>query len=1610
MRRYKGKYSIISAVLACALTINLLPLAALAKEGEIVSCEGITEVSIPKERVVIETVEDLLELAENCRIADYSANRQVDLARDLDLGSLPKSEEFPGITSFSGIFNGNGHMISGLELTRGSEAVGLFLYVEEGAVVQDLTVMGVIGCADSKNKVGGIAGINAGTIRNCTFRGLVTGVGVTGGIAGVNGLHGSLIRCTAEGAVNSVHSVGGIVGQNRGSVSDCVNLATVNGGTDWMELEDEGQVSLSPSGVLWTVREEAMDGNDFGGIAGWSNGVIAGCENKGIVGYRHAGRNVGGIVGRQSGELILCTNSGRVFGKQDVGGIVGQLEPKTTYEDVDELSGEVNELHDLMEKMIDDMEAMGDDLHGDFGDLNRETSAAFDTADALMDEMRDVIGKNVDVINELARRIDYAMNHFSVVMTYLNAALDTSDVLLDDLDKVREDLSINDRMEGDEYDPAKEKRLVLMAGQGGSLGADNLNPAEGVRVTVTITPEKGYRLSRLTRTPYGGESEDVTGMVVEDQYVMDSMPEDNLTIAAVFEYVGGQYVVSSNAGGRAFLSEDQTSLRLQPEAGYRVSSVTIEDGDNLYSGAGDEVALPEGEAGAVRTVWVIFEKLQGAHRVNTVTGTGGGLAADPQVAEPGEVITLTFTAGSGYTLDPASFSVRDGMGNPIAYQTGLSYTFVMPDSDATVEAGFQYTPTSDTTVYAVSNVGGSVTTITNPTTGRTNVVITCEDGYCVDHMTVTDSAAVVNSYVIQASEMTRNDTAGVYSYELATSTLTTPVKVDVAFAREAQGFYPVTGVCGTGGRIMVDKSSVTGGDTLSVAVANEAHYVLEHLLIGGVDYTGEVEDNKVKYTVPTSINGTLDITARFRPVVLILKSDSVGGSGTYVVSGKDVVITIQPETGYYLERFLLTDAAGDQIPCQKEYADSEVYKVQADALGGEAGYLTMVFQRLNNKETVDQTKENLENQTDNVVEGVNNIASTSDAIRALLTDGYGNAKQPEDLTEEELEQLGDLLLELMGYVSDTSVAAGGVLGDTNTMIRVVGPYAEDTAEEVSRDLEQLSQDARRMNDYLQGAGRELKGIVDYLNALDDLQAVKLSQDFDDNSDLLKDQLDTISDLLSRLDRHANIHSEQLEDDMRAVNDKLNRVLNLLIRKLDNMEELINGEDIIDDRSEEEGEASRVTNCTNTGVVRGDQNTGGIAGTCGVEINNAEEEKEISIGNRYVARAVISGCHNSGYITVKNENAGGIAGNLEVGCLKECFAGGRIQSEAGRCLGGIAGISRGTIDACSSSAVLSGGLYIGGIAGQADCIRNSYSMASILQAEGWMGAIAGQDRVDSREEDITLNRSSVRDRISGNYYVSSKLYGINGVSYMGVAEPLTYEELLAREDVPTEFHRLTVTFIDGEENPIQSLELPYGADLTKLQYPHVAADSGDYMEWEGIEGDILEGNLVIQAVVTSNVTILSSNRGDGGRPLALAEGTFTETAVIRTEEYRGQLPGDVPVGAVCHAYQVILENTELEEDDTTRVRLYNVEGGHATVYRLEGDGWTRVTSKTVGSYEEVEMVGARSVFCVATVEKEQPILWILVTAALALVVLILAGRPIIDKRRKKVNNKSGCTKH
>lgn len=374
--------------------------------------------------VTISNVADLQRFGKNCALDTWSQGKTVTLTADLDLSGV----DFTPIPTFGGTFLGQGHTISGLCLTSAGSTQGLFRYIQPGGLVRDLTVKGTVAPGGTRSTVGGIVGNNAGTLQSCAFHGVVQGDATVGGIAGYNSITGEITGCSVSGSVSGKNITGGIAGRNLGLLLKCESSAGVN------LTRKETNVDLMDADTAAILEERAAaddetyhlldDCFDTGGIVGYSSGVVQSCVNRGTVGYPHVGYNTGGIAGRQDGYLSGCTNSGTVYGRKDVGGIVGQAEPYVLVDPgrdtLEQLRQELNTLENLINRALDDAERTGDSVSAQLSAMGDYAGSAKDSTKELLDRVSDFTDENIGTINTLSADITGALDKISPALDDLS--------------------------------------------------------------------------------------------------------------------------------------------------------------------------------------------------------------------------------------------------------------------------------------------------------------------------------------------------------------------------------------------------------------------------------------------------------------------------------------------------------------------------------------------------------------------------------------------------------------------------------------------------------------------------------------------------------------------------------------------------------------------------------------------------------------------------------------------------------------------------------------------------------------------------------------------------------------------------------------------------------------------------------------------------------------------------------------------------------------------------------------------------------------------------------------------------------------------------------------
>ena len=132
------------------------------------------------------------------------------------------------INSFKGIFDGQGHTISGVYINTSSNYQGLFGYCY-GSTIKNVGV--TKSYIKGGYRIGGVVGENRGTITNSYNTGTVSGKYYIGGVVGTN--NSRIINCyntgDASGTLNKDRGVGGVVGVSYGTITNSYNTGSVSG-------------------------------------------------------------------------------------------------------------------------------------------------------------------------------------------------------------------------------------------------------------------------------------------------------------------------------------------------------------------------------------------------------------------------------------------------------------------------------------------------------------------------------------------------------------------------------------------------------------------------------------------------------------------------------------------------------------------------------------------------------------------------------------------------------------------------------------------------------------------------------------------------------------------------------------------------------------------------------------------------------------------------------------------------------------------------------------------------------------------------------------------------------------------------------------------------------------------------------------------------------------------------------------------------------------------------------------------------------------------------------------------------------------------------------------
>ena len=174
--------------------------------------------------------------------------------------------------NYSGTFDGQGHTITGLNISSPSEAVALFGDIGGAGKVMNLQLKDVT--YKGSTAMGGIAHGNSGTITACSVTGTLTNTtnnGDVGGIAAIN--YGTITACWFNGTITGGSNVGGIAvfnlnaGSYDGKITACYWSGDGISDGVWGGDDTSGTTKVDNSTVTWQTAvggmNAALTGNDY---------------------------------------------------------------------------------------------------------------------------------------------------------------------------------------------------------------------------------------------------------------------------------------------------------------------------------------------------------------------------------------------------------------------------------------------------------------------------------------------------------------------------------------------------------------------------------------------------------------------------------------------------------------------------------------------------------------------------------------------------------------------------------------------------------------------------------------------------------------------------------------------------------------------------------------------------------------------------------------------------------------------------------------------------------------------------------------------------------------------------------------------------------------------------------------------------------------------------------------------------------------------------------------------------------------------------------------------------------------------------------------------------
>ena len=403
--------------------------------------------------------------------------------------------------------------------------------------------------------------------------------------------------------------------------------------------------------------------------------------------------------------------------------------------------------------------------------------------------------------------------------------------------------------------------ITVNAGEGGTAGVDKNSANYGDEITLTVTPNTGYKVGTITvnDTLFDGSS-----------FVM---PAEDVTVEVTFVKVDYTITVNAGEGGTAGADKtsanygDEITLTVTPDTGYEIDTITV----NEQAVDGTSFDMPAGNV----TVAVTFRK---SIYTISITNTSGGTANITQTtANYGDEIVVDIAIEEGYHLE--SILVND------VEIDGTSFS--MPAGNVNVEVIFKK---NEYTITVEDTSGGTAAVSSAAAVPGAEVTVTAtpDKGYELESIMVNGEVIKGNKFAMPDCEVTVKVTFKKCIYKISVNTSTT-------------------------GTAVVSKTKANYGDEITVETTPDNGYKLSKIAVktaGG---------DTVKVTGNTFIMPDEDVTVNVTFAKIsyqIVCEETQNGMISVVASakmGNHITVVATPDEGYEFAGMIVVDSDGNEI-------------------------------------------------------------------------------------------------------------------------------------------------------------------------------------------------------------------------------------------------------------------------------------------------------------------------------------------------------------------------------------------------------------------------------------------------------------------------------------------------------------------------------------------------------------------------------------------------------------------------------------------------------------------------------------------------------------------------